>query len=148
MSSREMYIKIVRKLTEPLIDAHYIMLKEVIAASPTSGAQEDHLPLLNYFPANNHSSSNSLHSSHPLILWGVRPVRMRQEIEAMHIQEPANCNGCHRRGPNLNCTATLSPFNEYSTADAALLLEAAASTYSLTSGWWGPGCQKDPRRHS
>jgi hypothetical protein len=56
------------------------------------------------------------------------PTQMLQEIEAMHIQEPANYNGCHYRGPILNCTATLSPFNKYSTTNASLLLKVAAST--------------------
>jgi hypothetical protein len=107
MSTREIciYIKIVRKLTEPLINAYYLKLKEKIAASPTSGAQDDKLPLLGHFLAENHSSSNALHSLHPLILSGVMPVRLRQEIEAMHIQdeamhiqELASCNGCYRVG--------------------------------------------------
>jgi hypothetical protein len=56
------------------------------------------------------------------------PTQLRQKIEAMHIQEPPNCNGGHRKGPSLNYTATLLSFNKYSTADAALLLEVAAST--------------------
>jgi hypothetical protein len=128
MSTREIHIKIVKKLTKPLIDAYYLMLKEVITASPTCGAQEDHLPLLDHFPSDNHSFSNALHSSHPLILLGAMPARLRQEIEATHIQEPANCSEGPRIGPSLNCTATLSPFNEYSTADAAFILEVAAGT--------------------
>jgi hypothetical protein len=56
------------------------------------------------------------------------PLRLRQEIEAMHIQEPAHRSEGPLRSFRLNCTATLSPFNECSTADAALLLESAAST--------------------
>jgi hypothetical protein len=129
MSTRDTYIKVVKKLTKPLIDAYYLMLKEVIAASPTSGVQKVHSPPLDYSPTDNHSPSNAQDPSSPLNRSVAMPVRLRQEIEAMHIQEPANCNGGHCRGPSLNCTATLSPFNEYSTTNAALLLEVAASTF-------------------
>jgi hypothetical protein len=61
MSTRDTYIKMVQKLTEPLIGAYHLMLKEVIAASPTSRTQKDHLPLLDQFPTDNYSSSNALH---------------------------------------------------------------------------------------
>jgi hypothetical protein len=69
------------------------------------------------FSTENHSSSNFLHS------------RVRQEIEVMHIQEPTYRSGGPPRSPSLNCTAILAVFNEYSTADAALLLEIAASIF-------------------
>jgi hypothetical protein len=105
------------------------MLKEVIAASPTSGAQKDHSPPLDYSPTGNYSSSNGQDPSNPSNRSVAMPVRLRQEIEAMHIQKPANCNGGHCRGPSLNCSTTLSPFNEYSTTNAALLLEVAAGTF-------------------
>jgi hypothetical protein len=100
--TREIYIKTVRKLTKLLIEAYYLMLKEVIAASPTSGAQEDHLPSLDHFPSDNHSSSNALQTLHPLILSGAMPTQLRQEIEAKHIQEQANCRGGPRIDPSLN----------------------------------------------
>jgi hypothetical protein len=51
----------------------------------------------------------------------------------MHIQEPAHRSG-GLRGPNLKYAATLLPFNEYSTANAALILEAAASTVECRDG--------------
>jgi hypothetical protein len=57
MPTREIYINIVSNITEPFIDAYYLMLKDVITASPTSGAQEDHLPLLHHFPVGNHITS-------------------------------------------------------------------------------------------
>jgi hypothetical protein len=116
MSSRAIYIKIVRKLTKPLMDAYYLMLKEVISASLTCEAQEDHLPSFDCFSSDNHFSSKALHSLHSLILSG-----------AMHIQEPAKCSGDHRRGPSLNCTATLIPFNKYSIPNTALFLKVATS---------------------
>jgi hypothetical protein len=78
MSTREIYVKIVRKLTKPLIDAYYFMLKEVIAASPTSGAQEDHLPLLDHFPSNNHLGAIFYYL-------GAMLSRLRQKIEVIHI---------------------------------------------------------------
>jgi hypothetical protein len=56
------------------------------------------------------------------------PLRLRQDIEAMHIQEPAHHRGGPPRSLSLNCTATLSTFNKYSTTNAALLLESAAGT--------------------
>jgi hypothetical protein len=86
------------------MDTDYLMLKEVIAAIPTSGAQEDHHPLLEYLPTDNHSFSNALHSSHPLILSSVMPARLYQEIETMHIQEPANCSG----GPLVEAQALIA----------------------------------------
>jgi hypothetical protein len=108
MDTRAKDIKIVRKLTKPLIDAYYLMLKEVIATSPTNGANADDLPLLDH----------------------LMPSLMRQEIEATHIQNTTICNGCPPRpGPSLNNTNTLSPFHEFIIADAALLLEQAASTF-------------------
>ena len=108
MDTRAKYIKIVRKLTKPLIDAYYLMLKEVIATSPTNGAHADDLPLLDH----------------------LMPSLMRQEIEATHIQNTTICNGCPPRpGPSLNNTNTLSPFHEFIIADAALLQEQAASTF-------------------
>jgi hypothetical protein len=42
MSTEDTYIKVVQKITKPLIDAYYLMLKEAIAASPTSKVQKDH----------------------------------------------------------------------------------------------------------
>jgi hypothetical protein len=56
------------------------------------------------------------------------PLRLRQEIEAMHIQGPAHRSKDPFRSPSLSCTAKLSLFNKYSTADAFLLLESAAGT--------------------
>jgi hypothetical protein len=57
------------------------------------------------------------------------PSWVRQEIKlhVMHIREPAHRSGGPRRGLSLNCTATLS-LNEYSIANAALILEVAVST--------------------
>jgi hypothetical protein len=51
----------VQKLTKSLIDAYYLILKEEIAASPTSGAQKDHSLTMDYFLNDKHSSSNSTH---------------------------------------------------------------------------------------
>jgi hypothetical protein len=46
----------------------------------------------------------------------------------MHIKDPAHRSGGPPRSPNLKCTALLSPFNDYSTADATLTPEVAAGT--------------------
>jgi hypothetical protein len=56
------------------------------------------------------------------------PSQVRQAIEAMHIQEPTHRSRGPPRSPSINYTATLLPFNEYSTANAALLLGVAVST--------------------
>jgi hypothetical protein len=128
MSTRDTYIKGAKKLTKALIDAYYLMLKEEIAASPKSRAQKDRLPPLNHLLTDNHFYSSAQDQSNPLNRSVVMPVRLRQESEAMQIQEPANCNGGHCRGLSLNCSATLSSFNEYSNTNAALLLKEAAST--------------------
>jgi hypothetical protein len=50
MSNREIYIKTARKLTEPLIDAYYLMPEDFVAASPTSKAQKNQLSLLDISP--------------------------------------------------------------------------------------------------
>jgi hypothetical protein len=42
MITREIHIKVVNKLTNPLIGAYYLMLKKAIAASPTNKRQKDH----------------------------------------------------------------------------------------------------------
>jgi hypothetical protein len=82
---------------KPLIDAYYLMLKEVITASATSEAQKDNSSPLDHILTDNHSSSSALNSSHPLNRSVGMPVRLRQEIEAMHIKERAYCSGGPRR---------------------------------------------------
>jgi hypothetical protein len=101
------------------------MLKEAITTSPTSGVQKNHSPPLNYFLTDNQSSSNPLHSTLQLNRSVAMPLQLRQE---MHIQELVHRSGGPPKSPRLNCTATLSPFNTFSTADAALLLESARGT--------------------
>jgi hypothetical protein len=68
------------------------MPKKVIAAGPTSGAQEDHLPFLDNFPTNNYLFSSTQYLPHLLTLSGAMPLQLYQEIEAMHIPEPAMIN--------------------------------------------------------
>jgi len=125
---RAQYIKTTRQLTKPLLDAYQLLLKAVISACPNGSSSEDHLPLLDHFPTDNHSQNNTLHSSHPLILSQAMPSLLRQEIEAMHIQEPDCARNSPYRSPNLTCSATLSPFTEFTLADAAILRDGADGT--------------------
>ena len=122
---RTRYIKTAKALTKPLLDAYDLMLKEAITSTPGSSLAEDHLPLLDHFPTDNHSLANRLHSSHPLVLTSAMPALLQQEIEAMHIQTASDPSF---RGPTLNSTPSLSPYTDFTLSDAALLWEPAAGT--------------------
>ena len=77
-AQRSLYIATSKALTKPLLNANDLMLREAVAASPLSSAEDDHLPLLDHFPADTGAPDNALHSSHPLVLTRAIPARMRQ----------------------------------------------------------------------
>ena len=122
MPTRAIYINIVKKLTKPLVEAYYSMLSANIKGPQAVHSDADPSPLQDHFPADNHSQATTLHSSHPLVLTMALPSVLRQEIEAMHIQEDQS------RGLSLACTATLNSFTDFTLSNAALFMEMPAGT--------------------
>ena len=123
MPTRSVYIKIVQRLTEPLLNAYYAMLKEIISSPQSRTGQDDPLPLHDHFPADNHARQHTLHSSHPLVLTAALPPLLQQEMEAMHLQPDTAIPG-----PSLNCARGRFPAHEYMMSDAAILTEIADGT--------------------
>jgi hypothetical protein len=96
MSTRETYIKVVKNSpTKALIYAYYLMLKGVIAVSPTSGAQEDHSPPLDHLPTEKWNYlATSDQANHPwrATLRAMWPIILMQHVCVCNMKTYANYN--------------------------------------------------------